>query len=213
MDSRLVLTDKQKSLVNQLSLLIDELTKENVGIVANLGENYSFDGFLFYNKSEVLSTDTFEYDSYSTEDIEDYSEEINYDIVDEAKTWYTPNPEEMESLGIKTTLATYQNEWFSVLLQRNEETDIFFRKKEKELKLAKLRDKRKDLETDIAFIKDQLSQIEDNFHILKERHETQSSFDRERKKWESINSDIEQLYEEMDALNCEIKKVESIKIE
>ena len=99
MDTRLELTDKQKKLVEQLEQLFKDFEKENVVVIPAFGYYGTFDGFMFYNKTEVLDEYIWDNDDDDVEEeykidnddskddtddyLDDYDDDAVFDFVDE----------------------------------------------------------------------------------------------------------------------------------
>ena len=212
MDSRLELTDKQKSLIKKLADVFEELQKEKVGIVSQQ-DRFTFDGFRFYNASEVISTDIYEYDCYSNKSIEGYSSESTNsgEDAEEGQIWYTPNPNELDFLEVNVDQCYSSDFAFSVLLEKNEEMETFNKKRDKAQKLVPLMEKKEKLEKKIKRHVEGLNDAEDNLHMLEEKGLPQEIIDEEKAKIESTRKDLDKLNGELKELNAEIKKVKAIK--
>ena len=128
MDKRLILNDKQLSLVKQLEKLFNDLEKEKVGIVLRQDDGFSLQ---FYNESEVLSTiwddDCYYYDE---DHFEEYKEECSGEEAEDGQIWYTPGPSDFTPLPVNVVNACTDN-WLAVLLEKNEDTNKSIFEKEK----------------------------------------------------------------------------------
>ena len=85
MDKRLELTPKQIKLVEEFQAILDEMRKENVGVIANYNEDgYGLIDFRLYNSSFVEEV------GYN-DDFEIYLDDPDYTI-------YSPDLEELKEL-------------------------------------------------------------------------------------------------------------------
>lgn len=207
MDKRLKLNAKQKRLVNQLAKLFSDLKKENVDIIAEYYYS-TFRGLYFYNATEVLDADN------SREVLEDYREEKDSEIYGDGKVWYTPSKDDITSLEINADFDVdiMNDNWFSVLLERNEDVDNFYKKREKANKLAPLTKKLDKLKAKLQKFEDAVTEGIDNLHKLEEKGLSQEILDEERINVKNNKTQVKKLQDEIKALNSEIRKVKSIKI-
>lgn len=215
MDKRLKLNRKQKALVNKLAKLFAELKKENVGIVTNWDTEYGacdFNGLFFFNNTEVLGTDVFEVDGITNSNIEGYSEESSWDEAGDNEIWYTPNSKELDYLPLNITLNNYNYDWFSVLLERTEETDIFYRKQEKAKKLAPLIEKLDKANKKMQKYENAVSECENSIHRLEEKGVSQEIIDEEKASLESNKKQVDKIQDEIKAINSEIRKVKALRV-
>lgn len=213
MDSRLELTDKQKSLVEQFSKLINEMHNEGIGFVADMN-GMNINGFMFYNTKEVIISESNVkcFGGY-VEHEEGYEEEsFNGEEAEDGQIWYTPSPEDFEYVSIDVDQYNDDDVWFSVLLEKNEEMDILNRRREKTQKLAPLMEERKKLEKKIKRHVDGLTDAEDNLHRLEEKGLPQGIIDEEKAKVEATRKDLEKLNGELKELDAKIRKVKAIKV-
>ena len=220
MDKRLELTEKQQSLVEQFEKLIQNMRNEGIGIVANMN-GLLFNGLMFYNSSEVISTDTVG-DTFdpNLEIEEGYSEEsYSGDEADEGQIWYTPNPSDLEWVDIDIDHYYDSTFWFSVLLDKDDkEIGAFNKKHDKQMRLeeierqlAPLIERRRKLENEYKRYVDGLTDGEENLHRLEEKGLPQDIIDEERAKIESSKKELEKVNSELNELNAEIKKIEATK--
>ncbi len=208
MDSRLVLSDKQKKLIKQLEKLFKDLRNEKIGIIADVFDSYGGEvDFKFFNASNVLDWNCG--DSWASPDrIENYDDED----ADEGEIWYTPDPDDLESANIDIDMEFFGDDWFSVLLKKNEESDLFIRKRKKEELLAPLKKK-------LASLKEELQKHEDAYNggietvdILKERGVQKDIIDEEKANIDSNKKAIDELQIKIKDINREIRKVNAKKI-
>ena len=211
MDKRLELTEKQKSVIKKLADVFKELQEEKVGIVS-CQDHFTFDGFKFYNASDVISSDILD-TSYVEGDIEDYFEvfENSGEEAEEGQIWYTP-PFGLEFMEVQVDQMESSDYWFSLLMERTEDTDIFFRKREKANELAPLMEKRKKLEKEMKRYVDALADGEENLHRLEEKGLPQEIIDEEREKINTTKKDLEELNSKIKELDGEIRKVKAKKV-
>jgi len=215
MDKRLKLNRKQKALVNKLGKLFGELEKENVSIVTSWYSLYGandLDGFFFFNNTEVFDTEDFEPDDSNTNDIEGYREVSGWKEAEGNDIWYTPNSEELEFLPLDISINAVYNRWFSVLMERTEETDIFYRKQEKARKLAPLIQELDKLKQKMRKYEIAVSECEDSIHRLEEKGVSQEIIDEEKTNVETNKKQVEELQNEINAINSEIRKVKAIRV-
>ena len=215
MDKRLKLNRKQKALVKKLAKVFEELRKENVGIVTNWDTEYGacdFEGFYFYNNTEVLATDVFDLDDHIGGDIEGYSEESSCDDAGDNEIWYTPGFGGMSYIPLNITINTFYNNWFSVLLERTNAADIFLRKKEKAQKLAPLINELNYMTQKMQKYENAASECEDSIHRLEEKGVSQEIIDEEKANLESNKKQVEDLQRQIDSVNSEIRKVKAMRI-
>lgn len=212
MDKRLELTEKQKGLVEQLAKLIQNMKKEEIGIVADM-EGHLFNGFMFYNSSEVIDTDSCgDILDSGYEGDEGYSEESYHgEEAEDGQIWYTPNSDDLDYVSVDVDQFSDDDCWFSVLLEKDEEMDIFNKKREKAQKLAPLMEKRGKLEKKMKRFVDGLAEGEENLQRLEEKGLPQGIIDEEKVKVESTRTELEKLNAELNELDKEIKKVKAIK--
>ena len=112
MDSRLVLSDKQKKLIKQLEKLFKDLRKEGIGIIADIIDSPIGEvEFKFFNKSDIVDWDFG--DTTDAERIENYNDEY----ADEGEIYYTPDPDDLESANLDIDVEFVGYDWFSVLLK------------------------------------------------------------------------------------------------
>lgn len=206
MDKRLKLTDKQQSLVKQLEKLFNDLEKEKVGIVLRQDDGLSLG---FYNESEVLSTiwDDRCY-FYDEDQFENYKEECSDEEAEEGQIWYTPGLSDFTSLPINVVNACTDN-WFAVLLEKNEDTDKYIIEKEKARMLAPLLEKIDKLKKKMNKIENAVADGEDSIRQLEEKGVPQEIINEEKANLESNKKKIEKMQEDIKALNSEIRKIES----
>ena len=206
MDKRLLLNDKQLSLVKQLEKLFNDLEKEKVGIVLRQDDGLSLG---FYNESEVLSTiwndDCYYYDE---DQFENYKEECSDEEVEEGQIWYTPGLGDFTSLPVNAVNACTDN-WFAVLLERNEDTNKSIFEKEKAKMLVPLLEKLDKLKKKMKKFENAVSEYEDSIHRLEEKGVPQEIINEEKANLESNKKIIEKMQEDIKALNSEIRKIES----
>ena len=206
MDKRLKLTDKQQSLVKQLEKLFNDLEKEKVGIVLRQDDGLSLG---FYNESEVLSTiwDDRCY-FYDEDQFENYKEECSDEEAEEGQIWYTPGLSDFTSLPINVVNACTDN-WFAVLLEKNEDTDKYIIEKEKARMLAPLLEKIDKLKKKMNKIENAVADGEASIRQLEEKGVPQEIINEEKANLESNKKIIEKMQEDIKALNSEIRKIES----
>ena len=206
MDKRLLLNDKQLSLVKQLEKLFNDLEKEKVGIVLRQDDGLSLG---FYNESEVLSTiwddDCYYYDE---DQFENYKEECSDEEAEEGQIWYTPGLGDFTSLPVNAVNACTDN-WFAVLLEKNEDTDKYIIEKEKARMLAPLLEKIDKLKKKMNKIENAVADGEDSIRQLEEKGVPQEIINEEKANLESNKKIIEKMQEDIKALNSEIRKIES----
>jgi hypothetical protein len=213
MDSRLELTDKQKSLVEQFSELINEMHNEGIGFVGNMN-GMMINGLMFYNTKEVITSES-NVDCFSgyVEHEEGYAEEsFNGEEAEDGQIWYTPSPEDLEYVSIDVDQYNDDDMWFSVLLEKNEEMGIFKKKHEKAQKLAPLMEERNKLEKRIKRHVDGLTDAEDDLHRLEGKGLPQEIIDEEKAKVETTRKELEKLNGELKELDAKIRKVKAIKV-
>lgn len=213
MDKRLKLTRKQKGLVDRLRKLFDELKKENVGVLAEY-DDFSFDGLIFYNASEVYDRDVFDCyndDAEITENYRDYS--VNYDA-DEDTVWYTPDPGDVERLILHHYIDSpvCGDNWFSVLLYKDEKADEFIQRKAKQEKLAPLLEKKDKLEKKIEEYENAIISGEDGLKRLEEKNVAPEIIEEEKTQITINKTRISELQKEISELNKDIRKVKAIRI-
>lgn len=228
MDNRLKLTRKQKGLVERLRKLFEELEKEKIGVIAEYSD-YEFDGLIFYNASEVYDRDDFDCDDYDGEVTENYIEESVNETADEDTIWYVPDPGAVERLVLDPFIdnnCCYGNNWFSVLLDRDERVDEFYRRKAKQEKLkAKqeeqtlLVDKMNKFAKEIEVYEQAIICGEDTIKRLDEKKVEQVIIDEEyaqiasnKTRINELQKEISELSKEITELSKEIRKVKAIKI-
>ena len=214
MDKRLKLNRKQQALVKKLAKVFGELRKENVGILTDWNNEWGacdFEGLYFYNNAEVLETDIFEPEG-STGYNEGYSEESSWSIAGEGEIWYTPKPEDLDYLHLDLSMDLTYDNWFSVLLEKTEETDIFYRKQEKAKKLAPLTKELEKLKEEMRKYETAANECEDSIHRLEEKGVSQEIIDEEKANLESNKKQVEALQKQIDKVNSEIRKVKAIKV-
>ena len=197
MDSRLVLTEKQKELVKQLKNLFKEMEKAKLGIIAD-AEDMFFNGFLFYNKSEVLQVDN--YDSFYTHD--------EYELSDSGDTvFYAPEYDEFEKLKVITDAQADANYWLSFLLPNNEESDAAINKIEKANQLKPLLKQKDQLESRLQQYNDAVLEIVNNIKTLENKGVSQEIINEEKERNEVNITQIEELKKEIEKLNSEIEAI------
>ena len=206
MDKRLKLTDKQQSLVKQLEKLFNDLEKEKVGIVLRQDDGLSLG---FYNESEVLSTiwDDRCY-FYDEDQFENYKDECSDEEAEEGQIWYTPGISDFTPLPINVVNACTDN-WFAVLLEKNEDTDKYIIEKEKARMLAPLLEKIDKLKKKMNKIENAVADGEASIRQLEEKGVPQEIINEEKANLESNKKIIEKMQEDIKALNSEIRKIES----
>lgn len=210
MDSRLELTEKQQKLVKQFANLIESMQQEQIGIVASMN-GMMFNSFMFYNKSEVIESEVMTSESGYLYYEEGYSEEsYNGYEADEGQIWYTPNPSDFTDVNIGVGKYYDDDVWFSVLLEKNEETYIFNRKRDMALKLAPLMEKREKLKKEKNRLKESLAEGEENLHRLEEKGLPQEIIDEERAYVEAAKIELENHNVKLKELDKEIRKVKAI---
>ena len=197
MDSRLELTEKQKELVKQLNNLFKEMEKAKLGIIAD-AEDMFFNGFLFYNKSEVLQVDN--YESFYTHD--------EYELSDSGDTvFYAPEYDEFEKLEIIADAQADTNYWLSFLLPNNEESDAAINKIEKVNQLKPLLEQKDQLESRLQQYNDAVLEIVNNIKTLENRGVSQEIINEEKERNEVNITQIEELKKEIEKLNSEIEAI------
>ena len=228
MDNRLKLTRKQKGLVKRLRKLFYELEKENVGVMVEYSD-FDLDGLIFYNASEVYDTDDFDFDDYDGEVTENYIEESVNETADEDTIWYVPDPGDVERLVFDSFIGKNcccGNNWFSVLLDRDERVDEFYRRKAKQEKLkakqeeqALLVDKMNKSAKEIEVYEQAIISCEDTIKMLEDKKVEQKVIDEEyaqiasnKTRINELQKEISELSKEITELNKEIRKVKAIKI-
>ena len=206
MDKRLILNDKQLSLVKQLEKLFNDLEKEKVGIVLRQDDGFSLQ---FYNESEVLSTiwddDCYYYDE---DHFEEYKEECSGEEAEDGQIWYTPGLSDFTPLPVNVVNACTDN-WLAVLLEKNEDTDKYIIEKEKARMLAPLLEKIDKLKKKMNKIENAVADGEDSIRQLEEKGVPQEIINEEKANLESNKKIIEKMQEDIKALNSEIRKIES----
>ena len=209
MDKRLLLNDKQLSLVKQLEKLFNDLEKEKVGIVLRQDDGFSLQ---FYNESEVLSTiwddDCYYYDE---DHFEEYKEECSGEEAEDGQIWYTPGLSDFTPLPVNVVNACTDN-WLAVLLEKNEDTDKFIFEKEKAKMLAPLLEKLDKLKKKMQKFEKAVSECEDSIHKLEEKGVSQEIIDEEKANLESNKKQVEDLQRQINSVNSEIRKVKAIKV-
>ena len=209
MDKRLKLNRKQKALVNKLGKLFEELEKEKVGIALRQDDGFSLQ---FYNESEVISTiwddDCYCYDE---DHFENYKEECSNEEAEEGQIWYTPGHGDFTSLPVNAVNACTDN-WFAVLLEKNEDTNKSIFEKEKAKMLVPLLEKLDKLKKKMKKFENAVSEYEDSIHRLEEKGVSQEIIDEEKASLESNKKQIEELQNEIKAINSEIRKVKAIRV-
>ena len=209
MDKRLILNDKQLSLVKQLEKLFNDLEKEKVGIVLRQDDGLSLG---FYNESEVLSTiwddDCYYYDE---DQFENYKEECSDEEAEEGQIWYTPGLGDFTSLPVNAVNACTDN-WFAVLLERNEDTNKSIFEKEKAKMLVPLLEKLDKLKKKMKKFENAVSEYEDSIHRLEEKGVSQEIIDEEKANMESNKKQVEDLQRQINSVNSEIRKVKAMRI-
>ena len=206
MDKRLKLTDKQQSLVKQLEKLFNDLKKEKVGIVLRQDDCLSLG---FYNESEVLTTiwdDNCYF--YDEDQFENYKDECSDEEAEEGQIWYTPGISDFTPLPINVVNACTDN-WFAVLLEKNEDTDKYIIEKEKARMLAPLLKKIDKLKKKMNKIENAVADGEASIRQLEEKGVPQEIINEEKANLESNKKIIEKMQEDIKALNSEIRKIES----
>ena len=206
MDKRLKLTDKQQSLVKQLEKLFNDLKKEKVGIVLRQDDCLSLE---FYNESEVLTTiwdDNCYF--YDEDQFENYKDECSDEEAEEGQIWYTPGIRDFTPLPINVVNACTDN-WFAVLLEKNEDTDKYIIEKEKARMLAPLLEKIDKLKKKMNKIENAVADGEASIRQLEEKGVPQEIINEEKANLESNKKIIEKMQEDIKALNSEIRKIES----
>ncbi len=206
MDKRLKLTDKQQSLVKQLEKLFNDLKKEKVGIVLRQDDCLSLG---FYNESEVLTTiwdDNCYF--YDEDQFENYKDECSDEEAEEGQIWYTPGISDFTPLPINVVNACTDN-WFAVLLEKNEDTDKYIIEKEKARMLAPLLEKIDKLKKKMNKIENAVADGEASIRQLEEKGVPQEIINEEKANLESNKKIIEKMQEDIKALNSEIRKIES----
>jgi hypothetical protein len=206
MDKRLKLTDKQQSLVKQLEKLFNDLKKEKVGIVLRQDDCLSLG---FYNESEVLTTiwdDNCYF--YDEDQFENYKDECSDEEAEEGQIWYTPGIRDFTPLPINVVNACTDN-WFAVLLEKNEDTDKYIIEKEKARMLAPLLEKIDKLKKKMNKIENAVADGEASIRQLEEKGVPQEIINEEKANLESNKKIIEKMQEDIKALNSEIRKIES----
>ena len=197
MDSRLVLTEKQKELVKQLKNLFKEMEKAKLGIIAD-AEDMFFNGFLFYNKSEVLQVDN--YDSFYTHD--------EYELSNSGDTvFYAPEYDEFEKLKVITDAQADANYWLSFLLPNNEESDAAINKIEKANQWKPLLKQKDQLESRLQQYNDAVLEIVNNIKTLENKGVSQEIINEEKERNEVNITQIEELKKEIEKLNSEIEAI------
>ena len=96
----------------------------------------------------------------------------------------------------------YDDNWFSILLDRDEKVDIFLKKKEKQEKLAPLKEKMVKLEKELEDYKQAVTSGEDSVKRLEEKQIAQEIIDEEKANIASNNNHIDELQKEISEL-CE----------
>lgn len=228
MDNRLKLNRKQKGLVERLRKLFKELEKEKIGVIAEYSD-FDLDGLIFYNASEVYDTDFFNYDDYGGEVTENYNEESINETADEDTIWYTPDYGDIERLDLHPFIGNnccYGNNWFSVLLDRDERVDEFYRRRAKQEKLkpkqekqALLVDKMNKSAKEIEVYEQAIISCEDTIKMLEDKKVGQEIIDEEyaqiasnKTRINELQKEISELSKEITELSKEIRKIKAIKI-
>lgn len=228
MDNRLKLNRKQKGLVERLRKLFNELKKEKIGVIAEFSD-YEFDGLIFYNASEVYDRDDFDCDDYDGEVTENYIEESVNETADDDTIWYVPDPGAVERLVLDSFVdnsMSFKTNWFSVLLDRDERVDEFYRRRAKQEKLkpkqekqALLVDKMNKLAKEIEVYEQAIISIEDNIKRLEDKKVGQEIIDEEyaqiasnKTSIKELQKEISELSKEITELSKEIRKVKAIRI-
>ena len=203
MDKRLKLNDKQKALIKQLAKVLKDLKKAKVGIVVDTNELW-FDSFLFYNNSEVLEIEG--YDKWEKRD------EYEVDDDEENTVWHTPNYQDLEKLKVNIDFESDNNNWFSVLLEKNEDVDISIKNQEKANQLKILVENKNKLKAELQQYQDSVTDAENNIKILEEKGVPKEIIDEERVNIENNKAQIEILKRKIKGLNCDIKIIKSIEV-
>ena len=201
MDKRLKLNDKQKALIKQLAKVFKDLKKAKVGIVADTNELW-FDSLLFYNNSEVLEIEG--YDTWEKRD--------EYEVDEENTVWHTPNYQDLVKLKVNIDFESDNNNWFSVLLEKNEDVDISIKNKEKANQLKLLVENKNKLKAEMQQYQDAVTNAENNIKILEEKGVPKEIIDEERANIENNIAQIEILKRKIKGLNCDIKIIKSIEV-
>ncbi len=209
MDKRLILTDQQKALVKKLEDLLKELDKEKIGIIADQYD-YPLESLMFYNKSQVKTAVTYEHQVHAIEDYDQYRTENDKEATGKDKIWYTPNPEDLLRVHVNIDQHYFNDQWFSVLLERNDEVNTILREKEKATQLASMEKKQKELQKDIKRYEEAVSDGSANISRLEKKDVPKEIIKEERINIEDNKEQIEILQKELSNFNEEIKDLENI---
>ncbi len=209
MDKRLGLTDQQKALVKKLEILLKELDKEKIGIIADQYD-YPLESLMFYNKSEVKTAVTYEHQVHAIEDYGQYRTENGKEATGKDEIWYTPDPKDLLRLPVNIDQHYFNDQWFSVLLERNDEVNTILREKEKAAQLASMEKKQKELQKDIKRYEEAVSDGSAIISRLEKKDVAKEIIKEERINIEDNKEQIEILQKELSNFNEEIKDLENI---
>jgi hypothetical protein len=206
MDKRLELNARQEELVNQLGQLLSELEEENVGIIADY--YYSqFRGFYFFNATDVVDFHS------SKEYSENYIDESDSEYHVDGMVWYIPEEKDITYLPFNTEYEVdiMRDDWFTVLLEKNADVDIFYKEREKTNKIASFTKKLNILKDKLQKFEDAVTEGANNLHLMEEKGLPIEILDEERANMDANKVKMNELQQEIIILNSEIRKTKAIR--